>query len=61
MRTIGERRNRKNEDYGARILIGGASGTGKTALIRLLCGLPFEENLLPTLGIQIHPYNLPGL
>ncbi|MFX0065014.1 MAG: Rab family GTPase [Candidatus Hermodarchaeota archaeon] len=59
MRTLGERRSQKKEDYGARILLGGASGTGKTALIRLLCGLPFEENLLPTLGIQIHPYKLP--
>ncbi len=59
MRILGERWNRKYEDYGARILLGGASGTGKTTLIRFLCGLPFEENLLSTLGIQIHPYKLP--
>ncbi|MFX1253053.1 MAG: Rab family GTPase [Promethearchaeota archaeon] len=59
MKTLGERRNRKNESYGVRVLLGGASGTGKTAFIRFLSNLPFDPNLLPTLGIQIHPYKLP--
>ncbi|MFX0090432.1 MAG: Rab family GTPase [Candidatus Hodarchaeota archaeon] len=58
MKTLVEKRNRKIESYPAKILIGGASDVGKTSLLRFLCGLSYEEDLLPTLGIQVHPYRL---